>query len=104
MLSRLLARLVLAAALLAAWQSSLVHPLQHTDERGGFVHLDDGHGKKSGASELCDALAALTACVSDAPQGTFAPAFAEAPHRSSAAALLAAEPPPFLSQGPPTLL
>src|SRR5262245_27693515 len=104
MLRRILGRVVLAAALLAAWQSSLVHPLQHTDGQGGFVHLGDGHDMKSGASELCDALAALAACVSGAPQGSVEPVFAELPHRYSAAVLLAAEAPPFLSQGPPTFL
>jgi len=104
--SRFLGRLVLAAALLAAWQSALVHPLEHSDGRGGFVHLSDGHDheRKSDASGLCDALAALTACASDAPQGAFEFELVESIPLHSAAALRAADAPPFRSQGPPALL
>lgn len=70
-LSRAL-RLVLAAALLAAWQGALVHPLEHVDEHGGFVHLAGGHhghdhhedhDHDDGANALCGAIAAVAACV-----------------------------------------
>jgi hypothetical protein len=105
-LSRLIARLVLAVALLAAWQSALVHPLKHSDGRGGFVHLADGHdhGKQSNTSGLCDALAALTACAPGSLQ------FFDPPVPSNAVLVVRhgapriAEALPFLSQGPPAVL
>lgn len=61
-------RLVLAATLLAAWQGALVHPLEHFDAHGGLVHLSGGqdghdHDDESGPSALCDAVAAVAACV-----------------------------------------
>jgi hypothetical protein len=99
-----LARVLIAVALLAAWQAALVHPLEHVDAAGGFVHLDgdaDGHPEKT---ELCDALAALTACATH----TVFSYTAVAPREPSAFpprhARRIAEPPPFLSQGPPRLL
>jgi hypothetical protein len=104
-LSRL-ARIILAAALLAGWQGALLHPLQHFDKQGGFVHLADGHSgdQKTGKSALCDALAALTACAGYAP---ITAACIDCRHHSSSpyqAELRAAQAPPFLSQGPPALL
>lgn len=101
-MSRFLARLVLVAALLAAWQSALLHPLTHVDEQGGFVHLD-GHDKKSSASELCDAIGALTAVVGAAPKAFAADVFSHVVLFRSTSAPRAAEAPPFLSQGPPKL-
>jgi hypothetical protein len=103
---RRLARIVLAVALLAGWQGALLHPLQHFDKQGGFVHLADGHSgdQKSGKSSLCDALAALTACAADAP---ITPPCVDCGQQSSSsekAELRAAQAPPFLSQGPPALL
>lgn len=62
-------RVLLAVALLAAWQNALVHPIEHVDEHGGFVHLAGGHashgheGENGGPNALCDAIAALGACV-----------------------------------------
>lgn len=105
-MSRFLARFVLAAALLAAWQSALVHPLEHSDGRGGFVHLADGHDqqKQTKASGLCDALAALTACAPGALQFFNAPAPSKAVLAIANGAPRIAEAPPFLSQGPPALL
>jgi hypothetical protein len=99
---RLLARLLLVVALLAAWQGALVHPLVHVDEQGGFVHLD-GHDKKSRASELCDAIGALTAVVGAAPQAFVADVLSHVVFFRSTSAPRAAEAPPFLSQGPPKL-
>lgn len=103
-----LARLLLALALLAGWQLALVHPLKHFDAQGGYVHLGGGHsqdGKSSSPDGLCDAIAALVACVAQT-QASFPPpccadasvAPPEAPTR------LAASVPPFLSQGPPASL
>jgi len=64
-------RLFLAATLLAAWQGALVHPLEHFDEHGGFVHLSGGHDghdhdhddEEGGPNALCDAVAAVAVCV-----------------------------------------
>jgi len=60
-------RLLLAAALLVAWQNALVHPIEHVDEAGEFVHLAGGHGdgQRDGSAPdpLCDAIAALGACL-----------------------------------------
>ena len=105
-MSRFLARLLLVAALLAAWQGALVHPLVHVDEHGGFVHLADGHDhdKKSNASELCDAIGALVAVVAGAPKAFVADVSGHVVLSRSTGAPRAAEAPPFLSQGPPQLL
>ena len=103
-----LARLALAAVLLAGWQAALRHPIEHVDELGEFVHVhgghahqNDGHSDGPDAGSLCDLLAALTACA--APTHA---AFAhfqsdyESPFYPSSAPRVA-EAPPFLSQGPP---
>jgi hypothetical protein len=74
-------RLLLVVALLAGWQASLLHPLEHRDEAGALVHLANGADADShehdtgGKSLLCDLIAALAAC---------------APHAQSVAATLAA--------------
>ena len=102
-----LARLTLAAVLLAAWQAALQHPIEHVDELGEFVHVhsghahDDGHPDGPDAGSLCDLLAALTACAAQAGIA-FAGSFSEykAPEYPVSAPRLA-EAPPFLSQGPP---
>lgn len=69
-LNRLL-RLSLIALLLAAWQGALLHPLKHRDSSGGFIHLagsslPQGSGDKGGPNALCDAIAAVAACVGGA--------------------------------------
>jgi hypothetical protein len=103
-----LARLLLALVLLAGWQLALVHPLKHFDGQGGYVHLGGGHsqnGKSGSPDGLCDAIAALVACVAEAPPGlpplccgdTF-------PASLYSSIRLAAAAPPFLSQGPPASL
>ncbi len=60
-------RVLLAVALLVAWQNALVHPIEHVDEAGGFVHLSGGHDgeQRNGntPAPLCDAIAAVAACV-----------------------------------------
>jgi hypothetical protein len=102
-----LARVFLAVALLAAWQAALLHPLEHSNGDGSFVHLADSHshdGDSDGPENLCDALAALTACAPDA-QFSFEP---PAPGRQNLPSFVSrqrlAEAPPFLAQGPPALL
>ena len=102
-----LARLALAAVLLAAWQAALQHPIEHVDRLGEFVHVhsghahDDGHSDEPDARPLCDLLAALTACAAQAGIA-FAGSLSEykAPEYPVSAPRLA-EAPPFLSQGPP---
>lgn len=109
-MTRALAAVLLAVALLGGWRASLLHPLEHVDAHGHFVHLagaeggdargENDHGDPS--DRLGDSLAALSACAAGA-----APLLASgrAEHRSippaSQRAPRAAEPPPFLSQGPP---
>ena len=103
MLARL-ARVLLVVALLAGWQAALVHPLQHLDEHGSLVHLDGKGSKPSAKSELCDALAALTACAPEAKLAFAAPSAGEQGRPSTATEWRAAIAPPFFSHGPPTLL
>jgi hypothetical protein len=98
------ARLALAAALLAAWQAALQHPIEHVDALGEFVHVYGGHSPEDGgpdAAPLCDLLAALTACAAstDAALPRFQSDY-ESP-ANPASVPRAAEAPPFLSQGPP---
>jgi hypothetical protein len=98
-----LARVALAAVLLAAWQAGLQHPIEHVDELGEFVHVHGGHSHEGepDAGSLCDLLAALTACASPA-QAVFG--HVQSDHESPSyppSAPRVAEAPPFLSQGPP---
>jgi hypothetical protein len=107
---RRLARLLLAVALLAGWQAALLHPLQHFDKQGGFVHLADGHSgakqgeKPQGGSGLCDAIAALAACAPGAVLPFTPLPFESCSLCSSKTERRFAEAPPFLSQAPPALL
>lgn len=96
------ARLALAAILLLAGQAALVHPVEHVDERGALVHT--GHDQERSGEELCDALQALTACVAGAPRIVLAAVVEETFAAPAPRAPRLAEPPPFLSQGPPPLL
>ena len=101
--SRRLAAGLLAFALLLTWQAALEHAVRHVDELGQFVHLIDEHsdGQRSDAEPLCDTLAALTACAAQSQPVLFPPApHSELPHVAWRAPRVA-EPPPFLSQGPP---
>ncbi len=64
-------RFLLALALLAVWQGALVHPLLHVDAKSAFVHVPGSHAPKgpsdkNGSNPLCDAIAAVTACVGGA--------------------------------------
>ncbi len=107
MLTRL-GRIVLVAALLAGWQSALVHPLTHLDKNGGFVHLADGHPqpgkKKSDSAGLCDVLAALAACAAGSAHSFAAVVSSQKVLSYYSDTLRAAEAPPFLAQGPPAVL
>jgi hypothetical protein len=96
-------RLFLVVALLSGWQSALVHPIEHVDEAGEFVHLGHDHDGEA-AGPLCDTLAALTAC---APNGIAVLPVEPVKHEVILArhesAPRAAEAPPFLSHAPPSL-
>src|SRR5688500_20182817 len=101
------ARLLLVLALLAGWQAALLHPLQHRDENGRYVHLgvpDSGKGQP-GKFFACDALASLAACAPGTPAG-WPPLCGrqDLPATADFAARLAAAAPPFLAPGPPALL
>ena len=67
-------RILLAVALLAAWQNALVHPLEHFDEHGGLVHLADGERGDPGSTpeSSCDAIAAVAICIAGSPGLDFA--------------------------------
>ncbi len=101
-------RLLLAAALLAAWQAALVHPLAHVDAHGGFVHLGDGRAgapDKTKPSLLCDAIAALAHCVGQGIEASFeaiASEFAASPPVAPDSSASPAR--HYLSQGPPAVL
>jgi hypothetical protein len=97
-----LARLFLVVALLAGWQSAIVHPLSHVDGQGQLVHL--GEGSKHSSNASCDVLAALTACapIASAIIAVPPPAYESPVHHVGAPR--AAEAPPFHSQGPPAVL
>jgi hypothetical protein len=88
--------------LFAAWQAAVQHPVEHVTSLGEFVHLQ-GEPSDRGGEQLCDLLAALTACAAPTALSPHpmrlehdAPAF---PSRTPRAA----EVPPFLAQGPPRL-
>lgn len=96
----------LAVALLAAWQNALVHPIEHVDEAGGFVHLTGGHDGEqrngNAPDPLCDVVAAVAACVNGfsgfvfaVPQGAVAPIARRAGEVHSAPRLA------YRSQAPP---
>ena len=103
-------RILLALALLAVWQGALLHPLQHVDAKGAFVHVPGSHlpkspGDKSGSSPSCDAITAVTACISGTAQPIVAAiAGGDTSFRRHAVAPLLAPAPAYRSQAPPTLL
>ncbi|HEX9397469.1 MAG TPA: hypothetical protein VF943_12115 [Burkholderiales bacterium] len=102
MFSQVIARLALAAAFVLAGQAALLHPLTHVDQKGSLVHVP---GKDKTPGKLCDALAALAACAPDAtPQAFVVLEFTESFPVAYLRVPRPAEPPPFLSQGPPALL
>lgn len=107
-----LARLLLVFALLAAWQEALLHPLEHVDEHGHFVHVagtdggdargENDHEDGDPSARLGESLAALAACAAGTPSSTGPePCGHELASFAYRGAPRAAEAPPFLSQGPP---
>jgi hypothetical protein len=105
MILRRIAALALALALLAGWQESLQHPLEHVDEHGEFVHKSGDHHDSSNADgPLCDAIAAIAVAIgcAAAPAAFAAPEFAaaaETPSRARPSTPLAPS-----SRDPPQLL
>jgi len=105
-----LLRLSLVALLCATWQSALLHPLQHVDGNGTYVHVPGSHvpkapGDKGGTSPYCDAIAAVAACVSGAaPLAIASPAVADFVYLRDVAAPTRAPTPAYRSQAPPALL
>lgn len=102
---------MLAGALLGGGQAALLHPLEHVDEHGRFAHLaradgSDARGQNdrdgNPSDRLGDLLAALGIGAADGP-ALFASRQSGhyAPPAACPGAPRAAEPPPFLSQGPP---
>ena len=105
---RRLLRLLLAAALLAAWQGALLHPIEHIDRAGQLVHVagtTHDPNEDGGPSALCDAIAAVAGCVGEGPKQLIVP-----PAGGESVAIAAAgEPrgsPPryYSSRAPPSLL
>ena len=107
-LSRTL-RLVVALALLAAWQSALVHPLRHVDANGEYVHLAGGaknQGDKSnGSKPLCEAIAAVAVCIgASAEAASFVPRGVASIVATLSISLRGAPALAYRSQAPPALL
>jgi hypothetical protein len=109
MLARSL-RLVLVLALLGVWQGALVHPLLHVDAKNAFVHVPGSHapkapGDKNGSNPLCDAIAAVAACVSGSAKiAVGAVPGVEPIHPREGIALFGAPLSAYRSQAPPSLL
>jgi hypothetical protein len=105
-----LLRLALAALLLAVWQGALLHPLQHVDAKGAYLHvpgklLSKAPGDKGSPNPLCDAIAAVAACVSGvAPPAVSVVQGVETVSRNDLVALIGARSPAYRSQAPPALL
>lgn len=103
-------RFLLALALLAVWQGALVHPLLHVDAKSAFVHVPGSHAPKgpsdkNGSNPLCDAIAAVAACVSGSAKiAVGAVAGVESIHPREIVALFGAPLPAYRSQAPPSLL
>ena len=104
-------QLLLAVALLVVWQGALLHPLEHVNAAGGYVHLADGHGQKNPGNEKnspdpsCDAVAAVALCIGTAPPHSIVSA-SHLPLRLDFSSSAARNAPAlaYRSQAPPTLL
>jgi hypothetical protein len=107
-MTRWVGRLLLAVALLAGWQVALVHPVKHVDAKGSYVQLGGSQSpdtQPKSSDDLCDVIAALTACVAAANLACAPACHGDAlPSWRDARVRLAADAPPFLSQGPPASL
>ena len=102
-------RLLLTAALLAAWQGALLHPLKHVDARGGFVHVAGSNGggpdDKGKLNPLCDAITAVAACIGGSANLPIAALEgAESFLSGHGSAPRSAPAPAYRSQAPPSLL
>ena len=104
-------QLLLAIALLVAWQGALLHPLEHVNAAGGYVHLADGHepknsgSEKSGAAPPCDAVAAVAICIGTAqPVPIVSDSYPGLLPESSGSATRSAPGLAYRSQAPPSLL
>ena len=100
-------RLVVALALFLVWQDALLHPLEHLDHTGEFVHVAGttlDPDEKGGPSALCDVIAAVATCVGDAAK-PIALAFpgSDAIRLTRGSAPRVAESRPFQGQAPPSL-
>jgi hypothetical protein len=103
-------RILLALALLAVWQAALLHPLQHVDAKGAFVHVPGSHlpkapGDQGGSKASCDAIAAVAVCIDGSHAFAFGTAEAFGPIAAGAreSAGIAA-PLAYRSQAPPAVL
>ncbi|MBC7804014.1 MAG: hypothetical protein H7Y16_09090 [Candidatus Parcubacteria bacterium] len=99
-------RTLLAVALLFAWQNALIHPLEHVDPSGGFIHLAGapigGERGSTAPDPLCDAVAAVAACVHGHAGFAFpVPQGIEAFPAGPASEPRALPPPVYRSQAPP---
>ncbi len=103
-------RFLLALALLAVWQGALLHPLQHVDSKGAFVHVPGEFapkvpGDRNAPNPLCDAIAAVAACVASAPQIAIAALTGvDSIHKRETVRLPGALHLAYRSQAPPSLL
>lgn len=101
--------LTLLSALISGWNAGLLHPFKHVDENGRLVHLagapvGDSQPASPATDKLCDVLAGLAACLPGATSVVAELAGTQFVACDFAGEPRAADAPPFLSQGPPTLL
>ena len=104
-------RILLAVALLAAWQNALVHPLDHVNAEGGYVHFADGHEQqdpaieKSARDPVCDVVAAVALCIGNVSALSIAPASRREIVRDFSSSVARTAPAlAYRSQAPPKLL
>ena len=110
-MTRALLAALLAVALLGGWRASLLHPLEHIDEHGRFVHLtaapgSDARGENdredgNPSDRLGDSLAALAACAVQVQVFSGDPRPDYRIPSYPARAPRVADAPPFHSHGPP---
>ena len=103
-------RILLALALVAVWQAALLHPLQHVDAKGQFVHVPGKQvpkapGDKDSPNAHCYAIDAAAVCIDGSPSLAVqtASAFDPIAHGMRGLAGVAA-PLAYRSQAPPAVL
>ena len=100
-------RLLLAAALLAAWQIALVHPLAHVDSQGRLMHVPGSHPSKSSSDKNsqnlnCNTVLAVLGCIGGSAAASLtAVEGVEISVAGEDAAHLGASAPAYQSQAPP---